>query len=98
MAKKKKKKKLKLKKSIKFMLFLLLLFLFVYSQNFFNIFEYERKNISAETTEEHKGIIRKMRYDNCVKEGITEENFNENTTNAKNELTKYLSNNNIYYY
>ena len=95
---KRRKKKYKLKKSIKFMLFLLILVLFAYSQNFFNIFEYKRKNISAETTEEHKGIMKKLRYENCVKEGITEDNFNENTINTKNELMKYLDNNNIYYY
>ena len=95
---KRRKKKYKLKKSIKFMLFLLILVLFAYSQNFFNIFEYKRKNISAETTEEHKSIMKKLRYENCVKEGITEDNFNENTINTKNELMKYLNNNNIYYY
>ena len=93
-----KKKKLKLKKSIKFMLFLLILVLFFYSQNFFGIFEYKRKNISSKTTEEHKGVIKKLRYDNCVKEGITEENFNQKTISSKNELMSYLNYNNIYYY
>lgn len=95
---KKKKKKLKLKKSIKFLLLLLILVLFAYSQNFFGIFEYKMKNKNANTTEEHKGVIRKLRYENCVKEGITEENFNQNTIDKKNELTKYLNNNNILYY
>lgn len=98
MAKKKRKKKnkLKLKKSAK-LLILLFIVLIVYFYDFFGIFENESKPLKPDVLTSFKNVVKNIKYTTCMNEGLTDDNFNEDTKSKKNNLISYLNKNNIYY-
>jgi len=95
--KRKNKKKLKLKTSSKLILILLIVFI-IYFYDFFGLFNKDTKPITADPYKSYKNVVNNIKYTKCIETGITEENFNEETINKKNELINYINKNNILYY
>lgn len=90
------KKKLKLKRKTKILLFILLIFViyhfvtfnYLKKESFFHINLYGKIN----------NYIKEKKYNKCIADGITSENFDQNTINKKNELISYIDKNDILYY
>ena len=94
--KRRKKKKLKLKGGTK----LLLLVVFIFLLYHFGFFSFLKKEgiIKINLYEKYSNVVKDRRYKKCIADGITDENFNQDTIDKKNELTSYLNKNNILYY
>lgn len=98
-----KKKTVKLKKRVK-ILFVLILIIILLQTNFFGLYKnktiskFNIVNIYEKAKEEKDKARRKKIYDDCIKSGLTDENFNEDTKNKKQEVINFINRNNIYYY